>query len=680
MSRLKVALSVVLVASVVPLAAPAASAAPRPLPRPSAVHEHATGALATFAVGSLDLTPCDVLDGALCGTLDRPWDPTGAVPGTITVGFAFVPAADTSRPALGTVVPHEGGPGYSTTGSGGSYADMYGALLDRRNLLLVDQRGTGRSEPIDCPELQELTTTYPAAAARCARRLGTHANLYGTALSADDLSAVVAALGLGKVDVYGDSYGTFFTQVFASRHPEQVRSLVLDSAYPTFGETAWYPTQAPAMRTSFDRVCARTPSCAGLHVSTSSRIASLLKHVRVSPLRGRVFGADGVQHVVTLDAPALVTLVFNATYGPVTYRETDAAVRAWFARKDSAPLLRLVAELQFPGGGTSDPVDYSEGLDAAVACQDYPQLYDMTKPPSVRRAQLASAVARESRRNPRLYAPFSISEYLRSDWQELTWCTTWPTAPPAYRQGPIRPPGGRYPASVPVLVLSGELDSITTPAEGAIVARQWPAAHQVVVANSFHVTADGDTDGCAARILRAFVTTPSARTIASSRRCAASVPPVRATSTFRARNTDAPPARAVAGSSTSRVRLSTVRTTAETIADLLDRWYQTAEVGGVGLRGGRWTSTGGDLVVFSLSRYRLVRDLAVSGVVVWDRTAHVVSFSVTTLATTSRGTAVRGSAASGQLSGSWDSRAQGARATMTGALGGRRVAAVLTAP
>ena len=55
---------------------------------------------------------------------------------------------------------------------------------------------------------------------------------------------------------------------------------------------------------------------------------------------------------------------------------------------------------------------------------------------------------------------------------------------------------------------------------------------------------------------------------------------------------------------------------------------------GVGLRGGRWTSTGGDLVVFSLSRYRLVRDLAVSGVVVWDRTAHVVSFSVTTLVST----------------------------------------------
>jgi hypothetical protein len=128
------------------------------------------------------------------------------------------------------------------------------------------------------------------------------------------------------------------------------------------------------------------------------------------------------------------------------------------------------------------------------------------------------------------------------------------------------------------------------------------------------------------------------------------------------------------------VRLSTVRTTAETVADVLDRWYQTAEVGGVGLRGGRWESTGDALVVFTLDRYRLVSDLAVSGVIVWDRYTHRVSFTVTTSATTTRGTTVPGSPATGRLSGSWDSRAPGARATVSGKLGGRSVSATLTAP
>ncbi|MFN8157421.1 MAG: alpha/beta hydrolase [Candidatus Nanopelagicales bacterium] len=678
-SVLGAALGLGLVVSLVP-AVTASAAPPLPArPRPATSSGTATHvAPRAVHVGSVDLTPCDVTEGALCGSITRPWDPTGAVPGTLSVGFAFVPAA--TSPAIGTVVPHEGGPGYSTTGSADSYAAMYGPLLERRNLLLVDQRGTGLTEPIDCPELQELTTAYATAAARCARRLGDHAHLYGTALSADDLAAVVTALGLGKVDVYGDSYGTFFTQVYASRHPQQVRSLVLDSAYPTYGETAWYPTMTPAMRGSFDRVCAQTPTCAALGTRTSSRLATLAASVRRNPLVGNVFGGDGALHRIRLDAPKLLTLAFNATYGPVTYRELDAAIRAWSTRRDVAPLLRLVAEMDFPGGGTSDPVDYSEGADAAVACQDYPQLYDMTQAPAVRRAQLTAAVARQSARNPRVYAPFTISEFLHSDWQTLTWCTGWPSAPAPYKQGPITPPGGRYPASVPVLVLSGALDSITTPAEGAMVAKQWPNARQVVVASSFHVTAVADVDRCAESIFRAFVTTPTMSTIRTRSGCARRVPPIRATTAFLARSAEAAPARPLAGSTTSRVRLSAARATADTVADLIDRWYQTYEVGGRGLRGGSWTSDGYDEVTFTLSRYRFTRDLAVSGTVVWNRYTHAVTVALTTYGTTTSGATVRGSALTGRISGRWDSRAAGARAVLTGVLGGQRVRALITAP
>ena len=83
-----------------------ASARPRPVdPAPSAASAgparvHAAGT--TVRVGSLDLVPCDVTDRALCGTLTRRWDPSGAVPGTLDVGFAFVPASDSKRRALGT--------------------------------------------------------------------------------------------------------------------------------------------------------------------------------------------------------------------------------------------------------------------------------------------------------------------------------------------------------------------------------------------------------------------------------------------------------------------------------------------------------------------------------------------------------------------------------------------------
>ena len=663
-------------ASVVP--APAtAGVRPEPLARPSTAKAR-PAAPTSIKVGALTLTPCDVIDGALCGSLRRAWDPTGAVPGSLAVGFAFVPALDTTKPALGTLVPHEGGPGYSTTGSAFSYAAMYGALLVRRNMLLVDQRGTGRSAPISCPELQELVTPYPAAAARCARRLGARAHLYGSTLAADDLAAGVTALGLGKGDGYGDAYGTFFTQVYAGRHPAQVRSLVLDSAYPTFGETAWYPTQGPALRRAFDTVCRRTPSCASLGRGTTARLADLVRSVRRAPITGRVYGADGSRHTVTLDAPGLVYLAFNATYTSVTYRELDAAIRAWFSRRDKAPLLRLWAEVQFPGGGTSAPADYSEGLDAAVSCADYPQLYDMRASPARRLAQYRAAVTQRVATKPDTYSPFSVRDYLRSDWAEQEWCRTWPTAPAAYRQGPVRPPGGRYPATVPVLVLSGELDTITTAAEGAMVARQWPRSRQVVVANSFHVTAVGDIDSCAVRIVQSFV---ASATVASSvARCASRVAPVRAAPAYRVSSSDAPRATPLGRTIRSRSRLSAVTTAAETVADLLDRWVQTYEPGGVGLRGGRWTADGDEVGTFRLTGYRLVRDLAVSGTVRWARYGNRVTVDLHVARTTRTGAPVRGATVDGHLVGSWDTRARGARAVLRGVLGGQPVRAALPAP
>ena len=172
-----------------------------------------------------------------------------------------------------------------------------------------------------------------------------------------------------------------------------------------------------------------------------------------------------------------------------------AALRSALAG-DRAPLLRLVAEALGGGTDAGSPFLYSEGLDAAVACHDYPQLYDMTAPPgAVREQQYAEALRRRTRTRPATYGPFTVREYARSDWQALDWCTRWPVAAPDNPAGPPTPEGGSYSADVPVLVLSGELDSITTAAEGDLVAGQFPQSQHVVVRNSFHVTAISDTDG-----------------------------------------------------------------------------------------------------------------------------------------------------------------------------------------
>lgn len=79
-------------------------------------------------LGEVTLRPCRVVARAVCGSIERFWDPRDRGVGTITVGFAFVPARVTVRPAVGTLVPHEAGPGYSTTGSASSYVQMYGLV------------------------------------------------------------------------------------------------------------------------------------------------------------------------------------------------------------------------------------------------------------------------------------------------------------------------------------------------------------------------------------------------------------------------------------------------------------------------------------------------------------------------------------------------------------------------
>jgi pimeloyl-ACP methyl ester carboxylesterase len=630
-------------------------------------------------VGRLTLHPCKVLKHTLCGSLVRPWDPTGATTGNLRVGFAFLPARDRTRPALGTLVPREGGPGYSTTGSGADYAHMYGHLLDRRNMLLLDQRGTGKSQPISCPGLQNPTGpfNYGFAAQRCALSLGDRAGRYGTALSADDLAAVIEALGLGPIDLYGDSYGTFFAAVFAGRHPQMLRSVVLDSAYPPTGETAWYPTQGPAMLRSIDLACQRTPSCAAAGATTSTLLARVLAEVRRKPYVGRAADADGKLRRVRVDAEALVSVAFGATYGPATYTELPGALRAAL-HGYRLPLVRLTAESVFGGSG-GDPVDYSEGLDAAVSCHDYPQLYDMTATPDVRHAQYTDSVRAENASNSKVYAPFTVGEYLRSDWEMADWCLNWPVAPAASPAGPPAPPSGSYPA-VPTLVLSGELDSITTPEEGSLIAGQFPAAQQIIVANSFHVTADGDTDKCAVRILRQFVTRPQTGVPASVATCATRVPPLRAVADYGRSYRDGSAARALPGSDVGTDALHAAASAVRTAADLLDRWFDNYSGTGHGLHGGTWSYTGDKVVQFRATNLRLSRNLAVSGHVTWARYRHRVVADLDISRVRPPGGGVVLSPINGHLVARWNSRALGAQATLHGHLGGHPVVARLRAP
>src|SRR5262249_15516759 len=162
---------------------------------------------------------------ANCGAIIRALDPSGSTRETIKIGFQLYPHLSTSAPQLETIVAMEGGPGYPTTESRHSFIALFRPLMDRHDLLLVDHRGTGLSHALDCPLLQSEPNPQHDGVSACGDALGKTAYLYGTALAADDLAAVLDALGISQVDLYGDTYGTYFSQTFAVRHPQKLRAV-----------------------------------------------------------------------------------------------------------------------------------------------------------------------------------------------------------------------------------------------------------------------------------------------------------------------------------------------------------------------------------------------------------------------------------------------------------------------
>ena len=573
-----------------------------------------------LTVGALTLTACDSVEvegsQAWCGTLPRPWDPALPESGTLNVGFVLTLPTGAARASAAAprssetsaIVALEGGPGWGGISSGTDFAEPFGDQLQTRGMLVMDQRGTGLSAPVDCDEELDTGETWRESIGLCAAKLGDRFDLFGTALAADDLAAVINALQLGPSNIYGVSYGTFFGQVFAGRHPELTRTLLLDSAYPVFGEEGWVETIGPSLTDALNRSCRRAPSCAKFRGSSSSRLSRVLKMLRTSPVRVTAPAPDGSMSKVSITPSDLAQTIIDAGYGGTTYSGVDAALRAALAG-DWLPLGRLINESQ---GSGSRPLgdgstEANDGLMYAVICQDYPQIVDMSSQPAARNDQQRAAIAAGRVAKARLYAPFTVDEFMATDWWDQDSCMDWPVSA-RYPSKPPTPPSGGY-GNQPTLVLSGDLDLVTTVREGAMVAAQFPNSRQIVVASGTHgLTGNECVDG----LVQEFIAEPQPVVDGAGGECAANEPPVRL----------------VSGYPRTSQGVTTDVAAARTVTDLLDRWRNGPDsrtIKGHGLRGGTWKAVGYDTVQFTLNQVKLYEDLPVSGTVRWDDEGNVTA-------------------------------------------------------
>ena len=623
-------------------------------------------------VGSMELRPCLSAPG-LCGSLDRPLDPTGAVPGRISIHFEYYPHSGPDKP-LGTLVATEGGPGYRATLSRDDYLALFKPLLRRHDFLLMDNRGTGQSGAIDCRALQTAEKWTVELIAVCGKSLGDRAPLYSTAYATDDLAAILEALNIRRIDLYGDSYGTYFEQVFAVRHPNALRSIVLDGAYPLYGaDYAWYPSYAPAMRDKFDIACRRFGPCATLPGSSLDRVAPVLAELRSHPFRARAADSDGKQREFTADASQLAIVMYGSAPAFATVRELDAAARA-FSGGDWAPLLRLMAET-ISGVDSRDPTadaaKWSAGLAAAVMCQDPPQIFDMRLPPALRTAERDRAIAERRVKSPDTYAPFTIDEYrgMPLDYSYIDQCVEWPAAPSRHPASHVVAADARYP-DIPALIISGELDNITTMADGAAVARAFKHGTQIRIANSFHVNAlPRARSACGAEIVRRFIETLGA----GDTECAAAVPPLRLVPRFALQTSQLEPASAIAGNRANAAQLRWASAAVMTAGDVLARLGGNSTGQGVGLRGGSFRVVNDESATHvMLNQVRWTEDLTVSGKI--DRPVARTG----TVRASLRLATVDG--LTGELSVDWPEGIAGSSASIRGMVGDARVVAQSAAP
>jgi len=225
--------------------------------------------LATSAASaqSLELEDCRINAGpgsssmkARCGTLIRPLDPSGAEPGEIELRVAVVPALNLT-PEPDPIVPIAGGPGQGSVQFYASYSWAFEDVRRNRDILLIDQRGTGESATMDCEfdddiidgeYSMELTVEYTG---RCLDELPYDPRFFTTSVAVTDMEAVREALGYPSLNLYGVSYGTRVAQHFARRYPDSTRTVIIDGVVPP--QISLGPEIATESQKAVDKILAR---------------------------------------------------------------------------------------------------------------------------------------------------------------------------------------------------------------------------------------------------------------------------------------------------------------------------------------------------------------------------------------------------------------------------------------
>lgn len=378
----------------------------------------------------------------------------------ISLNIAVIPAIS-RNPLPDPLFFIPGGPGEAATETYLLVYSAFNRLNQKRDIVLVDQRGTGGSNPLKCTmadagegsgEMSSEEDTKTVIE-ECVAQLDGDLRFYTTQYAMQDLDEVRQALGYPQINLYGASYGTRAAMEYVRQFPDKVRTVILDGIAPpnwVLGPTAAADGQR-AIEAIFDR-CQEEPACAKAFPNLADEFQSLLAQVEASPVEVQLdHPLTGEPTSFTLDRDTFANTLHLFSYTPETAVLIPLLIHSTYEEQDYHHFAALALS-------TFSNVEQSisNGMRFSVLCaEDVPYF-----PQQV---------------NTQGY----LGDFVVSTFSEI--CAYWPTQPvsPEFHNPVV--------SDVPSLLLSGEADPATPPANGELAAQTLSNSQHWIVPGMGHI-------------------------------------------------------------------------------------------------------------------------------------------------------------------------------------------------
>lgn len=441
-------------------------------------------ATAGASAETLELTDCRISAGegfasiaARCADFERPLDPDNPSSETITLEVAVVRALSL-EPATDAFVPIAGGPGQSSIVFYAGYRSAFEAVRRSRDIVLINQRGTGEAAGLTCDIDEDIVEgAYTAEETRriaglCLEQMAYDPRYFTTSVAVRDLEALRQALGYDAFNLYGISYGSRVAQHFARRFPDSTRTIILDGVVPP--QVPLGPDIALQSQRAIDEVlsrCAEDDGCAASFATIEADFVSLRRLLSDGPMR------------ISLPQPATgepLELEFSHEQMAIAVRlllydqRTIALLPLLIHEAANGNFQPLAAQYQTTAAALTESL--SVGMHNAVMCTEDLPFVDFE-------AIDVEAVSK------------TYMGMMQIDALEAI-CSVWPAG---YLDDDLRKP---LATDLPVLLLSGSADPITPPDYAGLAAAELENATPLIGLHQGHGQA---AVGCMPRILGTFV-------------------------------------------------------------------------------------------------------------------------------------------------------------------------------